>query len=409
MKLGLYPKIAADGIRKNSRLYVPYIATCILMIAIFYIMHLLGFSDMLKNFEGASTAKDILQLGTIIMAIFGTIFLFYTQSTLIKGRKKEFGLYNVLGMNRVNLGRILFFETALIWIISMTGGILAGIGLSKLAELGFTKMINSSVSYQFTVSTDSIATTVIVYSFIFLFIYLNALRQIWFTRTINLIHADKAGEKPPKANWVIGILGLIILLSGYTIALKIESPLSALAWFFIAVILIIVGTYLVLIAGSVLLCRILQKNKTYYYKTDHFVSVLTMILVMISSTAALYFNREDTLTTRYPNQINVTATNLGVLETSEEVISKMENAVSKCAKDSGTEITADMSASYYGLSGYFDNNKTVDIDLDPYTTLSTTFDFDSVVQVYFFDVETYNRLNNKNEKLISEKKNFFYY
>lgn len=419
MKLGLYPKIAADGIRKNSRLYVPYIATCILMIAIFYIMHLLGFSEMLKNFEGASTAKDILQLGTIIMALFGTIFLFYTQSTLIKGRKKEFGLYNVLGMNRVNLGRILFFETALIWLISMTGGILAGIGLSKLAELGFTKMINSSVSYQFTVSTDSIATTVIVYSFIFLFIYLNALRQIWFTRTINLIHADKAGEKPPKANWVIGILGLIILLSGYTIALKIESPLSALAWFFIAVILIIVGTYLVLIAGSVLLCRILQKNKSYYYKTNHFVSVssmafrmkrngaglasicilLTMILVMISSTAALYFNREETLMTRYPKQINVTATNTGVLENSEEVISKMENAVSKCVKDSGTEITEDMSASYYGLSGYFDNNKTVDIDLDPYTTLSTTFDFDSVVQVYFFDVETYNRLNNKNETL----------
>ena len=83
MKLGLYPKIAADGIRKNGRLYVPYIATCILMIAVFYIMHLLGYSDMLQNFEGASTAKDILQLGTIIMSIFGTIFLFYTQSTLI--------------------------------------------------------------------------------------------------------------------------------------------------------------------------------------------------------------------------------------------------------------------------------------------------------------------------------------
>lgn len=419
MKLGLYPKIAADGIRKNSRLYVPYIATCILMIAIFYIMHLLGFSEMLKNFEGASTAKDILQFGTIIMAIFGMIFLFYTQSTLIKGRKKEFGLYNVLGMNRVNLGRILFFETAIIWIISMAGGILAGIGLSKLAELGFTKMINSSVSYQFTVSSDSIATTIIVYSLIFLFIYLNALRQIWFTRTINLLHSDKSGEKPPKGNWVIGILGLVILFAGYAIAIKIESPMSALFWFFIAVVLIIIGTYLVLIAGSVLLCRVLQKNKTYYYKTNHFVSVssmafrmkrngaglasicilLTMILVMISSTAALYFNREETLTTRYPKQINVTATNIGLLENSEEVISKMENAVSKCVKDSGTEITEDMSASYYGLSGYFDNNKTVDIDLDPYTTLSTTFDFDSVVQVYFFDVETYNRLNNKNETL----------
>lgn len=423
MKIGLYPKIAADGIRKNGRLYVPYIATCILMIAVFYIMHLLGFSDMLQNFEGASTAKEILQLGTIIMALFGTIFLFYTQSTLIKGRKKEFGLYNVLGMNRVNLGRILFFETALIWIISMAGGILAGIGLSKLAELGFTKMINSSVSYQFTVSSDSIVTTLIVYSLIFMLIYLNALRQIWFTRTINLIHADKAGEKPPKANWVTGILGLIILLSGYTIALKIESPLSALAWFFIAVILIIVGTYLVLIAGSVLLCRILQKNKTYYYKTNHFVSVssmafrmkrngaglasicilLTMILVMISSTAALYFNREDTLITRYPNQLNVNATQYGLFENYEEVTSKMETAISKCAEDNGTVVSNPMSAVSYALSGYYDNNGTVDIDLDPYATLSSTLDFDRVVQIYFFDVETYNRLNNKNETLSSGK------
>ena len=419
MKIGLYPKIAADGIRKNGRLYLPYIATCILMIAIFYIMHLLGYSDMLQNFAGSGTARDTLQLGTVIMAVFGTIFLFYTQSTLIKGRKKEFGLYNVLGMNRVNLGRIMFFETAIIWIVSMTGGLLVGIGMSKLAELGFTKMIGSSVSYQFTISADSIAATITVYSLIFLFIYLNALRQIWFTRTINLLHSDKAGEKPPKANWVIGILGLIILLSGYTIAIRIESPLSALFWFFIAVILIIIGTYLVLIAGSVLLCRILQKNKSYYYKTNHFVSVssmafrmkrngaglasicilLTMILVMISSTSALYFNREETLRNRYPNQINVAARQDGLFENYEEYTSKMETAVAKCAEEFGTEVSDPMSVASYGLSGYYDNNGTVDIDLDPYATLSSTLDFDRVVQVYFFDLETYNRLNNKNETL----------
>ncbi|MCR5328444.1 MAG: ABC transporter permease [Saccharofermentans sp.] len=419
MKIGLYPKIAADGIRKNGRLYVPFIATCILMIAVFYIMHLLGFSDMLQNFAGSGTAKETLQLGTIIMAVFGTIFLFYTQSTLIKGRKKEFGLYNVLGMNRVNLGRILFFETAIIWIVSMTGGLLAGIGLSKLAELGFAKMIGSGTSYQFTISSDSIAATTVIYSLIFLLIYLNALRQIWFTRTINLLHSDKAGEKPPKANWVIGILGFIILIAGYTIAIRIESPLSALVWFFIAVILIIIGTYLVLIAGSVLLCRILQKNKTYYYKTNHFVSVssmayrmkrngaglasicilLTMILVMISSTSALYFNREETLRNRYPNQLNVTARHDGFFENYEEYTSKMENAVSRCAEDFSTDISHPTSVASYELSGYYDNNGFVDIDLDPYETLSTTFDFDRVVQVYFFDVETYNRLNNKNESL----------
>ena len=419
MKLGLYPKIAADGIRKNGRLYVPYIATSILMIAVYYIMHVLGFSDMIKNIMGATTARTMLQLGTRIMAIFGAIFLFYTQSTLIKGRLKEFGLYSVLGMNKRNLSRIIFCETVMTWAMSMTGGLLAGIGLSKLAELGFSKMVNAEVSYEFFVSGDSIMSAFIVYSVIFLLTFLNAVRQIRFSRTINLVNADKAGEKPPKANWVVGILGLIILASGYILAIKIESPLSALFFFFIAVILIIIGTYLVLIAGSVVFCRILQKNKSYYYKTNHFVSVssmayrmkrngaglasicilLTMILVTISSTAALYFNREETLWTRYPNEINVNARDEGLVANYKERADKMERAIYKCAEENGAVVSDPMYFSDYGLSGYYDNNGTVDIELDPYATLSATLDYDRVVQVYFFDLETYNRLNGKNETL----------
>ena len=419
MKLGLYPKIAADGIRKNGRLYVPYIATSILMIAVYYIMHVLGFSDMIKNIMGASTARTMLQLGTRIMAIFGAIFLFYTQSTLIKGRLKEFGLYSVLGMNKRNLSRIVFFETVMTWAMSMTGGLLAGIGLSKLAELGFTKMVNAEISYEFFISGESILSAFTVYSVIFFLTFLNAVRQISFSRTINLVNADKAGEKPPKANWVVGILGLLILGAGYLIAIKIESPLSALFWFFIAVILIIVGTYLVLIAGSVVFCRILQKNKSYYYKTNHFVSVssmtyrmkrngaglasicilLTMILVTISSTAALYFNREETLRTRYPNEINVNARDEGLVENYKERTEKMERAIYKCAEENGAEVSNAMYFSYYALSGYYDNNGSVDIDLDPYETLSATLDYDRVVQVFFFDLETYNRLHGKNETL----------
>jgi putative ABC transport system permease protein len=416
MKLGLYPKIAADGIRKNGKLYVPYIATCILMVAVFYIMHLLGYSDMLQNFEGAGTAKDILQFGAIIMAVFGTIFLFYTQSTLIKGRKKEFGLYNVLGMNRVNLGRIIFFETAIIWFISIAGGLVAGIGLSKLAELGFTKMINSSVSYQFTISADSIIATVLVYSLIFLLIYFNALRQIWFTKTINLIHADKAGEKPPKANWVVGTIGFVILLSGYVLAIKIEQPMSALMIFFVAVILIIIGTYLVLIAGSVVLCRLLQKNKNYYYKTNHFVSVssmayrmkrngaglasicilLTMILVMISSTSALYFNREETLRNHYPDQLNILVSGYGYNEEYNEIRAGLKADVLKKTEEYNTAVSNEIEFADYGLAGYFTNG-IVNIDINPMEEMN--LDYDNVVQVYFFDIDDYNRMCGANETL----------
>ena len=416
MKLGLYPKIAADGIRKNGKLYVPYIATCILMIAVFYIMHLLGYSNMLQNFEGAGTAKDILQFGAAIMAIFGTIFLFYTQSTLIKGRMKEFGLYNVLGMNRVNLGRILFFETAIIWIISMAGGLVVGIGLSKLAELGFMKMIGSSASYQFTISADSIVATLLIYSFIFLLIYFNALRQIWFTKTINLIHTDKVGEKPPKANWVVGTLGFIILLAGYILAIKIEQPMSALMVFFVAVILIIIGTYLVLIAGSVVLCRLLQKNKKYYYKTNHFVSVssmayrmkrngaglasicilLTMILVMISSTSALYFNREETLRNHYPDQLNILVSGYGYNEEYNEIKVGLKADVLKKTEEYNTAVSNEIEFADYVLAGYFTNGK-VDIDINPMEEMN--LDYDNVVQVYFFDIDDYNSMCGANETL----------
>ncbi len=417
MKAGFYPKMAVGGMRKNGRLYLPYIAACILMVSVFYIMHLLGFSDMLENFTGAGTARDMLKFGTVVMAVFGTIFLFYTQSTLIKGRLKEFGLYNVLGMNRGNLGRIVFFETLIIWFISVSAGLGAGIGLSKLAELGFRKMLGMDSSYKFTVSMESVIFTVAVYSVIFFLIFLNAARKVRFSRAINLINSDKTGEKPPKANWFVGILGLLILCSGYVIALKIKQPISAFFGFFIAVILIIIGTYLVLIAGSVMFCRMLQKNKKYYYKTNHFVSVssmayrmkrngaglasicilLTMILVMMSSTSALYLNREETLRNHYPRQINCSAEKYGYSEEYDEKVAEVSEGIINKVEEAGSKAGNIVSITECTLSGYFDNGR-LDIDTDPMEAFGA-IDYDKVAQAYFFDLDEYNRLTGSNEDL----------
>ena len=414
MKAGFYPKMAVSGMRKNGRLYVPYFAACILMVAIYYIMHLLGFSDMLEGFSGAGTARDILKLGSAVIAIFGTIFLFYTQSTLIKGRLKEFGLYSVLGMNRKNLGKIIFFETLITWFVSVTAGLAIGIGLSKLAELGFRKMLGLESSYKFVISGQSISFTVLIYSIVFVLIFLNAARLVRFSRTINLINSDKAGEKPPKANWFVGILGLFILLTGYGIVLMIKTPLQALAMFFVAVILIIIGTYLVLIAGSVLLCRILQKNKRYYYKTNHFVSVssmayrmkrngaglasicilLTMVLVMMSSTSSLYVNREDVLQNHYPRQLNASASNYGYSESYTETAKRLEKEVIEKAHEFGAETTNDISLSCCSFSGYMENGR-LRVDFDPFT-MGTSINFDNVATVYFIDLEDYNRITGKN-------------
>ena len=167
MGFGFYPRMAAQGMRKNGRLYAPYFATCILMVAIYYIMHFLGYSGILDGMAGGGTATMMLRIGTYVMTLFALIFLFYTQSSLIKGRKKEFGVYSILGMNKRNLGRIIFFETLITWGIALAGGLIFGIGLSKLAELGFTRMIAVPVRYTFSVSIRSVLMDAITFSAIF--------------------------------------------------------------------------------------------------------------------------------------------------------------------------------------------------------------------------------------------------
>ena len=415
MKLGFYPRMASNGMRKNGRLYTPYLVTCIMMVAVYYILHFLGYSGIMDGMPGGHTATEMMQMGTYIMTLFGLLFLFYTQATLIKGRKKEFGLYSILGMNRFNLGRILFLETLFAWTAAIIGGLIAGIGLSKLAELGFTRLIEVPVSYTFSVPVGSVITTVITYSAIFFLIYLNSLRQVGFASPIELVTADKAGEKPPKSNWFIGVIGLISLGAGYYIALRIQQPMSALIWFFVAVILIMIGTYLLLIAGSVILCRMLQKNRNYYYQTNHFVSVssmmyrmkrngaglasicilLTMILVMMSSTSALYTGAEQCLNIRYPNEIGAFACKYGYDESLEDLGEKLDADLKAAAEEHGAEITNNKTYYEWSISGYFDDSK-LDVTLNSKSDLAF-INYDKVAQILFIDVDVYNRVFGYNE------------
>lgn len=417
MKAGFYPKMAVSGIRKNGRLYTPYMITCILMVAMFYILHFLGFSGVMKEMAGGGTATDMVGMGAYIMAIFAAIFLFYTQSTLIKGRKKEFGLYSILGMNKSNIGKIIFWETAITGVFSIGFGLLTGIGLSKLAELGFTKLIAVPTRYEFSVSGISVITTLILFTIIFFFIYLNTVRQVRFANPIQLISAGKAGEKPPKANWAVGIIGLAVLGSGYAIALKIEQPISALMWFFVAVILIIVGTYLVLIAGSVILCKLLQKNKKYYYKTNHFVSVssmayrmkrngaslasicilLTMILVTLSSTTALYTGEEQCLDARYPNEIGAFACKYGFDESLPSQGERLDKILLATAEENGAVVTNNYTYFVYSISGYFENDR-LEVNLNSLTDMAF-IDYDKVAQIQFLDDDDYNRVFGHNVKV----------
>ena len=325
MRAGLYPKLAWDGIRKNKRFYLPYILTCIGMVMMFYIIHYLAAMPTIKDMPGGDTMEMVLGLGAWVVALFAVIFLFYTNSFLMRRRQKEFGLYNMLGMGKNHLSLLLLWENGILFVISMVGGLLGGILLSKMAELFMLMLLGGEVTYTLRIDPDAFGDTWVIFIPVFALIFLKGLIQIRRSSAIALIKSETVGEKPPKANYLFGIAGILILAGAYYIALSIKSPLIAMAWFFVAVCMVIVATYLLFISGSVMLCRLLQKNKHYYYKPNHFVSVSsmvyrmkrngaglasicvlsTMVLVIMMGAGSLYAGKEDSLNTRYPHEFAV--------------------------------------------------------------------------------------------------------
>ena len=174
----IYPKLAFDGIRKNKQMYFPYIMTCFVMVTMYYIMSFLHLSNTLEDSLGSGTIRMILGLGTWVIAIFSSIFLFYTNSFLIRRRKKEFGLYNILGMGKRNIGIILFFETFIVYVFSLVTGLIIGITFSKLAELALVHAIKGEINYKISVSMRSVYMSVILFGCIFILLFINSIRQI---------------------------------------------------------------------------------------------------------------------------------------------------------------------------------------------------------------------------------------
>ena len=324
-KIDFYPRLAWDGIRKNKRLYLPYILTCAGMVMMFYIIHHLAAMPALDGMAGGSATKLTLGFGVWVIAVFALIFLTYTNSFLMRRRQKEFGLYNILGMGKKNLGMVYIWETVIVFVISMISGLVCGIGLSKMAELGLVRMLYGEITYDFTISSEVILDTFLVFGVIFVFLFLKGMLTLWRLNAVSLLKSENTGEKPPRANYLLGLGGILILAAAYYIAVSIQSPLLALSWFIIAVIMVIIATYLLFVAGSVMMCRILQKNQKYYYQKNHFVAVSsmvyrmkrngaglasicilsTMVLVMMLGAGSLYFGAEDSLKTRYPREISV--------------------------------------------------------------------------------------------------------
>ncbi|MDY6041618.1 MAG: FtsX-like permease family protein [Candidatus Faecousia sp.] len=410
MKFGFYPRLARDGIRKNKRLYVPYLLTCVGMVMMFYIIHYLAAMRVLNDMAGGRTTAQMLGFGTWIVMLFALIFLFYTNSFLMRRRKKEFGLYNILGMGKGNLSRMLLWEALIMGALSLALGLLGGVALSKLAELCLTRILHGTASFDFTVNLEAFSDTVIVFMGIFGLIFLKNLIQIWRLSAVSLIRSENVGEKPPRANYLLGIGGLLLLGAAYYLAVSIQSPLMALSWFFVAVAMVIVATYLIFISGSVMLCRLLQKNRNYYYRKNHFVAVssmayrmkrngaglasicilATMVLVMISSTFSLYIGMEDSIQTRYPHDsgFGVDMERLEYLDDAHtaQVRSRFESLF----REENVEPRNVEQYRYASISGILEGGR---VDPDSSAASYSTLDYSTLRTITFIPVEDYNALN----------------
>lgn len=326
MRKLFYPRLAVNNIRKNGRFYIPYLLTGVCTIAMFYVMCMISTNDGIKKMPGAGSLSSILFFGTVVVGIFAAIFLFYTNSFLMKRRKKEIGLYNILGMEKRHIAKILFFETVVTGIGTVIVGLFCGILLSKLIFMLLFRLLRFSVPMGFTISETSLIISSILFCGIFLLTLLSNLVQIKLAKPIELLKGGNTGEREPKSKWVLTVIGLLTLGAGYTIAIITESPLDAIGLFFIAVVLVIVGTYCLFVAGSIALLKLLCKNKGYYYQTGHFTAVSgmiyrmkqnavglanicilsTMVLVMVSTTVSLYVGVDDALKNRFPADIAIT-------------------------------------------------------------------------------------------------------
>lgn len=415
-----YPKLAKTNMKKNSKFYLPYLLTCIFTIMMFYNMCSIASHQGLSRMPGAENIQMLMTLGSYIIGIFSVIFLFYTNNFLMRRRNKEIGLYNILGMGKRHIAKVLFFETIFTIIISLILGLSCGILFNRLVVMALEKIVDLPVVLETEVTLYPIITTVILFVIIFLLCLISNLAKISLSKPIELLHEQNAGEREPRTKWLLALIGFASIGGGYYIALTTESPLQALVLFFVAVVLVIIGTYCLFTAGSIFVLKLLRRNKKFYYQAKHFTSVSgmiyrmkqnavglanicilsTMVLVMVSGTVSLYAGVEDSLDNMYPNDFiisrvcdfNDSLTDKALYDHELERNSLTYDTIMKTVDASNLAITNKSDFMIMNVSARYNNGKFI-FDTNNY------FDMSDINALVFLPLESYNKLMNQNKQL----------
>ncbi|MCI8428519.1 MAG: ABC transporter permease [Lachnospira sp.] len=378
-------KLATANIKKNKRLYIPHIFAEAGLIAMFYIMMTLQKDENLVKV--ASQLLMIIEMGVAVVVILSFIIVLYTNSFLMKQRKREFGLYNVLGMNKADIGHILFFENFISYIMSSVIGIGIGILLYKLCTSLICKILKIPTILGFYISIKGIIITIGLFFVLFFITYIYNQWQIIRLKPSTLLLSNQMGEKEPKIKWILLLLGLLFLGGGYYLAITIESPLQALEIIFIAIILVIIGTYFLFVAGTIALLKSLKKNKKYYYQPNHMTAVsgllyrmkqnavglssicilATGVLVMLSTTVSLYAGVEDSVNSLQENDLQISGNILGDVHSGKQIQSEFIELIKKVAKELDIEVTYLDTKNYFEAVYEYENGNLLSMESKNFT------------------------------------------
>lgn len=372
MKLGFYSRIAADNVRKNYRFFVPRILAEAGLLGSFYIVLTLSLDERLSEMRGGDYIPVLMFLGMLVIAVQSTVLMLYINSFLMKQRKREFGLYNVLGMEKRHVGRVMFYETLICCVVSTVLGLAFGMLFYKLCSLIICNLLRTEVVFGFYfIRPATIIGAALFFVFLDLLTYFANLISLARLRPVELLSSVSTGEKEPKVRWILLIVGILTLGAGYGIAVSVKNPYKALQLFFVAVFLVIIGTYCLFVTGSVFVFKSLKKNKKFYYKKKNFTAVsgllyrmkrnaiglasiailATDVLVMISTTVSLYSGMQRTLEKNYPQHYYVS---LHVYDGADSMITLdsdiVEDAIRKSAAKYGEEVKSIFHQKYFSVT-----------------------------------------------------------
>jgi len=336
---------------KNAKFYVPYILTSFITITMFYTLQ--SFVNN-SNLPKSASFRQLMGFGLPIVLLFSAIFLFYTNSFLIRRRKTEFGLFNILGMEKRHITALIVIETVIIAVISLVFGIGFGVLTNKLLFLLLNKIVDFVTPLVFEFSLPAVTNTVCLFALIYLAILIKNIIEVLKVKPIELLSSERRGEKEPKARWIISVFGIVCVVSGYLISVTCADAYHAIILFFVAVMLVIVGTYCLFMSGTIALLKLLKNNKDYYYKPRHFSSISgmlfrmkqngvglanicilsTMVIVMIGTTVSLYAGASDIINTRFGHEVVSTFYDVN----DDDLKSQVKNVAQNVSKETGIGI-----------------------------------------------------------------------